>query len=331
MQTSLLHPSGPAHNIQIFGVRLLGVDSETGRKLLFTLAFLLLLTVISKGLRSLALWIGGREGHKGVFWSRQSVSLITLILAVLGLGSIWFDNPARVATGVGLVGAGLAFALQKVVTSFAGYFVILRGNTFDVGDRIKMGGVRGDVVSLNFMQTVIMEMGQPPSVQSSDPGMWVQSRQYSGRIVSVVNSTIFDEPVFNYTRDFPFIWEEIHIPITYKADRDVVERILLEAAAKETVKVEDIAKPVLDTLEKKFLIARADIAPQVYTRLTDNWVEMTVRFLCDDHGIRGLKSRMSRDIIDNLDKLDIGIASSTYDIVGFPPLKVQNESGLTSV
>lgn len=312
---------GPAHNIELFGVRLLGVDSQTGRKLVFTLIFLLILYLINKSLRTLALWMGGKEGHKGVFWSRQSASLVTFLLAVLGLGSIWFDNPTRLATGVGLVGAGLAFTLQKVVTSFAGYFVILRGNTFDVGDRIKMGGVRGDVIALNFMQTIIMEMGQPASVQSSDPGMWVQSRQYSGRIVSVVNSTIFDEPVFNYTRDFPFIWEEIQIPITYKADRKLAKSIMLEAASKETVHVEDIAAPVLHTLETKFNITRADIEPKVYVRLTDNWVELSVRFLCEDHGIRGLKSRMSEDIIDRFDQVNIGIASSTYDIVGFPPIK----------
>lgn len=46
------------------------------------------------------------------------------------------------------------------------------------------------MIALNFMQTVIMEMGEPPSVQDSDPGMWVQSRQYSGRIVTVSNAKI---------------------------------------------------------------------------------------------------------------------------------------------
>jgi small-conductance mechanosensitive channel len=75
-----------------------------------------------------------------------------------------------------LVTAGLAFALQKAVTAVAGYFVILRGNTFNVGDRIVMGGVRGDVIGLSFTQTTIMEMGQPAAVQSADPAMWVQAR-----------------------------------------------------------------------------------------------------------------------------------------------------------
>ena len=66
-----------------------------------------------------------------------------------------------------------------------------------------MGGVRGDVMRLGFIQTTIMEMGQPPSVQAADPAMWVKSRQFTGRIVTVSNSRIFNEPVFNYTRDFP--------------------------------------------------------------------------------------------------------------------------------
>jgi small-conductance mechanosensitive channel len=114
---------GQAQNVQIFGIRLLGVDALNVRKLLFTLAFFLILWLISKSLRAFAHFIGGRAGRRGAFWTRQGVSLITFVLGLLGFVSIWFDNPARLATGLGLVGAGLAFALQKVITSFAGYFV----------------------------------------------------------------------------------------------------------------------------------------------------------------------------------------------------------------
>jgi small-conductance mechanosensitive channel len=312
-----------AQNLQIFGVKLLGVNAHNGRKLLITLIFFVFLYFVSWALGKIShLAVSGAQ-KRTAFWTRQGVSLITFIFGLLGFVSIWFDNPARLATGVGLVGAGLAFALQKVITSFAGYFVILRGKTFNVGDRITMGGVRGDVIALNFIQTVIMEMGEPPSVQKAAPEMWVRSRQYSGRIVTVTNSKIFDEPVYNYTRDFPFIWEEMHLPISYKDDRAIAESILLEAAKKETVKIEEIAASTLKVLEDKFAIKSADISPHVYMRLTDNWVELTVRFLCKDHDIRGLKDRMSREVIENLDKAKIGIASGTYEIVGLPPVQVQ--------
>ena len=314
---------GPSRNVELFGIRMLGVDAQNGRKLIFTLIFFFVLFLISKLLRLLARGTSSHSGRTVSFWTRQGVSLLTFILGILGFVSIWFDNPARLATGIGLLGAGLAFALQKVVTSFAGYFVILRGKTFNVGDRITMGGVRGDVIALNFIQTVIMEMGEPPSVQGADPGMWVQSRQYSGRIVTVTNAKIFDEPVYNYTRDFPYLWEEIHIPISYKDDRYEAERILLAVAEKETVQLADLAEETLQVLEQRFSIRKLEIRPQVFMRLTDNWIELTVRFLCKDHDIRGLKDRMSREIIDNLDKAKIGIASGTYEIVGLPPMRVE--------
>ena len=102
----------------------------------------------------------------------------------------------------------------------AGYVVILRGQIFSVGDRITMGGVRGDVIGLRFTQTVIMEMGQPPGEQGDAPSMWVRSRQYTGRIVTVTNAKIFDEPIYNYSREFPFIWEEMTLPISFDTDRD---------------------------------------------------------------------------------------------------------------
>jgi small-conductance mechanosensitive channel len=328
MTNAIFQVVGADHTIKIFGIKLLGVDMQNGRKLLVTLVFFGLLYLISKALRAVAHTHYSREAHRFTFWTRQGISLVTFVLGALGFVSIWFDNPARLATGVGLVGAGLAFALQKVITSFAGYFVILRGKTFNVGDRITMGGVRGDVIALNFIQTVIMEMGQPPSVQAADPGMWVQSRQYSGRIVTVTNAKIFDEPVYNYTRDFPYLWEEMHIPISYKDDRYAAEQILLAAAEKETVSIADLAESTLRMLSEKFLIEPAELKPRVFLRLTDNWVELTVRFLCKDHDIRGLKDRMSREIIDRLDAAKIGVASGTYEIVGLPPVRVEMGAGL---
>jgi len=241
----------------------------------------------------------------------------------VGFVSIWFDNPSRLATGVGLVGAGLAFAMQKVVTSFAGYFVILRGATFNIGDRIKMGGVRGDVISLNFIQTVIMEMGEPPSVQEEDPGMWVHSRQYSGRIATISNAEIFNQPVYNYSRDFQYIWEEMRFPISFRDDRRRAEEIILQAVREHTQDIARMAQPELERLKERFFVEQSEIGPRVYLRITDNWVELAVRFLCQTHNIRELKDRISRQILEGLEEAKIGIASGTYEIVGFPPIRLE--------
>ncbi|HZQ42200.1 MAG TPA: mechanosensitive ion channel domain-containing protein [Acidobacteriaceae bacterium] len=161
MTGPLVQFTGPNRTLTLGGVKLLGLNAHAGHKLLFTLVLFAFLYALSRILRFLARKLGG-DRQKTAFWTRQGISLTTFLLAIIGFCSIWFDNPARLTTGVGLVSAGVAFALQKVITSFAGYFVILRGKTFNVGDRIKMGSVRGDVISLNFIQTVIMEMGEPP-------------------------------------------------------------------------------------------------------------------------------------------------------------------------
>jgi len=239
---------------------------------------------------------------------------------IFGIVSVWFDDPTRLTTGLGLVTAGIAFALQRVITAIAGYFVILRGKTFNVGDRIVMGGVRGDVIALSFMQTKIMEMGQPPPVNSDDPAMWVHSRQFTGRIVTVSNDKIFDEPIYNYTRHFPFLWEEIRLPIRYGDDRVAAETILLEAARRHAVNELDDRRR--HELERRYSITIGDVAPKIYWRLTDNWLELAVRFLSPDHGTREIKDAMSREILARLDEAGLGIASATYEITSLPTLHV---------
>ena len=298
---------------------------RNGSKLLFTLAFIAAVLLLGALLRRLTRRVlRERDDVRAEFWVGQGIKVVTAVLLVLGVFSVWFDDPARLTTALGLVTAGLAFALQKVVTAVAGYFVILRGRTFNVGDRIVMGGVRGDVIAVDFTQTTIMEMGQPPPTQEADPAVWVQSREYTGRVVTVTNAKLFDEPVYNYSRDFPYLWEEMRLPITYTADRQRAERILLDAADRHTLKIGELGREALDEMQRRYVLQPADLQPKVYDRLTDNWLELTVRFIVRDHGIRRLKDAMSRDILHALDEAGIGLASATFEIVGLPPLRIES-------
>jgi len=313
-----------AEGVRIFGVTLVGVSTTTAVKLAFTLGLIVVVVIV----RGLALGItrrilGGEVADPRRFWARQGIQVIVTLVFVVGVVSIWVTPETDVTTGIGLISAGLAFALQKVITSLAAYFVILRGDTFGVGDRITLGGVRGDVIRLGFLKTTIMEMGQPPSVAETLPAVWVNSRQYTGRIVTVTNGVIFDEPVYNYTRNFPYLWEEIVLPITYKDDRSEVERILFKAARDHAVIDDPAAEQALARMQSRFALSDASLTPAVYWRITDNWLEVSVRFLVAHRGVRAVKDRMSRDILAGLDAAEIGIASATYDIVGMPGFQLE--------
>ncbi|MEO8213279.1 MAG: mechanosensitive ion channel domain-containing protein [Myxococcales bacterium] len=313
---------GPKHALQLFGVKLVGVNAENGKKLLFSAALVLLLMAVNAGLRRLARRATSQADLRAGFWMRQGTSLAMSVILVIAMLSVWFDDPRRLTTAMGLVTAGLAFALQRAVTALAGYFVILRGKTFNVGDRISMGGVRGDVIALGFMQTTIMEMGQPPAVQAADPAMWVRARQYSGRVVTVSNSKIFDEPIYNYTREFPYLWEEMVLPISYQADRTRAERIMLDAARTHTIDLTRLGEEALREMERRYAMKRSELEPRVYLRMTDNWLELTVRVLVADHAIRDVKDAITRDILKGIEAAGIGVASATFEIVGLPPLRI---------
>jgi len=246
------------------------------------------------------------------------VSLVVAALVIVGVMSIWFDNPARLASVLGLIGAGVAFALQRVITAVAGYFVILRGKTFNVGDRIQMGGVRGDVIGLTFMQTRIMEMGESPREKDDDKS-WVRSRQFTGRIVTVTNDKVFDCPVYNYTHEFAYIWDEISIPIAFHQDFAKAEKIILDAANAQARTAKWLGKEEVKRLEERFGIDAGEIDPRVFWRITEDWMELTVRFLGPDHGIRKTKDQMTREIIAGFEKAGILIAATRQEGVTLEP------------
>ena len=307
--------------LKIFGVTLIGATQHNWHKLLLTIGFIVIAWIVAWLLRRiLKLFIGTRSGTQFQFWAKQGVSLIVAGIVILGVMSIWFDSPARLASVLGLIGAGIAFALQRVITAVAGYFVILRGKTFNVGDRIQMGGVRGDVIGLTFMQTRIMEMGESPREKDDDKS-WVHSRQFTGRIVTVTNDKVFDCPVYNYTHEFAYIWDEISIPVAFHQDFAKAERIILQAAKGPARTAETLGKEEVSRLEKRFGIDAGEIDPRVFWRITEDWMELTVRFLGPDHDIRKIKDAMTRDIIAGFEKASIVIAATRQEGVTLEPKK----------
>lgn len=308
--------------LTLFGIRLIGFTPHVLRQLIFTLVWIGLFLLVNRGLRALN-WklFAHRRAARTRFWVQQGVAIASTVTLVIGLISIWFENPAKLTTAAGLVSAGVAVALQRVVTSFAAYLVILRGKIFNVGDRIAMGGVRGDVVDLGFIRTTLLEMGQPPS-EKDEPPVWVQSRQYTGRLVTVTNDKIFESPVYNYSGELDFLWEEMHVPVRYGDDWRRAEEIVLAAANAHGKTVHDQARDHLASLRHSYPLEPASLDPRTFIRLTDNWIDLAVRFVAPTHGVRRIKDGMSREVLTEFEKAGIQVASSTFSLAGAAPLRV---------
>ena len=133
--------------LDLLGVHWVGVTAENGKRLLLSVLFIAVVLLVRAGLRrALRSMIQGDGARQARFWTHQGLNLLASVVIVFGLMSIWFSDPARLATAIGLFSAGLAFALQRVVTAFAGYIVILRGNTKSARlARDVIGGPPGEV------------------------------------------------------------------------------------------------------------------------------------------------------------------------------------------
>lgn len=305
--------------MEFFGVRILGLNPETLRKVVLSLAVVAIVLGV-RALLGVVVGLGTGVSRRSI-WVRKYIRLAFGGLGVLLLLSIWFDNPSRLATFLGLLAGGLAFASQNAVLSVAGYFVIVFGKTFDLGDRIQIGDVRGDVLDIGLLKTTVMEMGVPRLLYP-DPHHWVAARQYTGRVVTITNAEVFKQPTYNYTRNFNFLWEELRLPLRYDTDLRQAEDIVLSAVREATSSIIEEGHRELANMRERYLVHASELEPRAYLRLTDNWVEMSVRFLVKTYGVREVKDRISRRILARFRQEGLELASTTVELVGVPRLEL---------
>lgn len=263
----------------------------------------------------------GRDDRHSAYWLRKVATYAVWGLAALLVMLVWAEFGRRAGFVVGAFSAGVAFALQNVLGSFAAWLGILAGKVFRVGDRVRMGGVRGDVIDISPLRTTIMEIGSPGSEEDSD--VWVRARQYTGRMVTVSNKAFFDDPIYNYSKDFDYIWEEISVPLKYGTDWEKGRDILLEEVEKATRAFREAGAGSLAEMARRYVVQESEVAPQVFVGLTDNWISLVARFVIPVRSARRVKSEISERLLVRYSQGNVTIASATSEIVGLPPLRVE--------
>lgn len=241
------------------------------------------------------------------YYARKFSGYVFGVLGLISLGVLWRPFAGQLGLVLGIVTAGVAFAMQEVIGALAGWFNIVGGGIYRVGDRVQVGGVRGDVIDITLLRTRLMEIG--PGLEGGD---WVGGRQYSGRLVEVSNKATFTEPVFNYSSVFEFIWEEITVPVPYGANWQAAERILREEA--EHVSASEGAAVAIEAMLRRYPVARTEVEPRVFAKATDNYLELAARFVVPVRTARTVKDAMTRRVVERLRAEGIEVASVTMDV-----------------
>ena len=74
------------------------------------------------------------------------------------LGRLWIQGFESLATVLGLVAAGIAIALNDVLTNIAGWIYILWDAPFAIGDRIEIESSQGDVIDIGLFKFTLLEV-----------------------------------------------------------------------------------------------------------------------------------------------------------------------------
>ena len=245
---------------------------------------------------------------------RKFIGIAGYLAGGLVLAAVFSDKLGGLTVAFGVAGAGIAFALQEVIASVAGWLAITFGGFFKMGDRVQLGGIVGDVIDIGVIRTTLFECGQ-----------WVKGDLYSGRVVRVANSFVFKEPVYNYSGDFPFLWDEIVIPVKYGGDVKLARQIVTRVADDLLGDYARSAAEAWRKLVERFPIEAARIEPSVTLVVNDNWIEFTLRYVVDYRKRRTAKDELFTRILEEFNAAAgrVEIASATVHLVGAPSLDVR--------
>lgn len=246
--------------------------------------------------------------------AKKFSGFIGYVLTILLLTIVFSDKLGGLTVALGVAGAGIAFAMQELIVSFAGWVAIMFGGFFKIGDRVQLGGIKGDVMDIGVIRTTIMETGQ-----------WVDGDLYNGRIVLIANSFVFKEPVFNYSGDFPFLWDEIKIPVQYGSNYELAKEILEQVGKEVAGDLSQKSKEKWKSLQDKYRLEDAQTESMVSLIANDNWVEYTLRYIVNYKKRRVTKSELFTQILKKVEATNgqIKFASATFQLVDVPDLKVK--------
>ncbi|AUV82015.1 mechanosensitive ion channel protein MscS [Salinigranum rubrum] len=198
----------------------------------------------------------------------------TALISVLGVIT---EQWVGVLLSLGVVGFAITFALQQPLLSLLGWVYIMLKRPYAVGDRVKIGDSKGDVIEVDFLVTTLWEVN----------GDLVSTHQPSGRVVTVPNSVVLSSQVVNYTTLVDHVWNELSIQVAFETDLRFARQTMIDVA--DDYLGDAMAREIADYRERLSETAvelEVQDGPTVNVVQTESWVELRLRYLVHPRGAR---------------------------------------------
>lgn len=246
--------------------------------------------------------------------ANRALSIAMTLVLTIGLAIIFLRQFPHLFTGIGVVLAGVAIALQEVILSFFGFFAIRGARGYRVGDWVRIGDYYGEVVDIGLLVTILEEV-TPFGVMGNQGGA------KTGALTWINNNAIFREKMTNYTRGFPYIWCVLSYTVTFESNWEHAEEVLYEIAEDndEILTTAKLARKRLAEAASNFAIKVDNTEPRVRTWTADSGIELRLRFMAHPRRRRALIDALNRDILRAITTAeDIDFAYNTLRVIPTP-------------
>lgn len=154
----------------------------------------------------------------------SSTRTFAFVLMVLSVIFLWGETIQGFAVSVFAIAFAMVFSVKELCMSFNGSLVRIRGKFFDIGDRIQVGDIRGDVIDTTLLSTTVEEVGVGAS-----------NHLYTGRQIAFSNSLFLSQSVINesFLENYGMIHIEIPLSIQseWKSGKSLLQKIAEEQSA----------------------------------------------------------------------------------------------------
>lgn len=229
------------------------------------------------------------EGRKEYFIN-QGIQVVLNIAEVIFLLFIWGDYIQSLMTLISVTSAAMTIALRELILNFFCGIYIKVKKPFQVEDRIEVKEIRGDVMNISSLNFEVLEISS-----KDDHG------QSTGVIVTFPNSIVFSQPVRNLNKGFKYVWDELTVKVPLNCDLAKNKQELYKIVNNIEV-IKNIPKKMKSQINEINTTNRVyfnKYDPTIYTKVVDDHVELTIRYLMHPKKGRFVESVIWNKILES--------------------------------
>lgn len=182
----------------------------------------------------------------------------TIFLLLLGLILIWAQELRTFALSLVAVAAAIAVAMKELFLCISGAVMRASAQPFEIGDRVEIGGYRGDVIDHNIWTTTLMELGPAKEIH-----------KHTGRTIVIPNALLLSSSILNETFLGDFVLHVFRIPLRFTDDWQKAEELLLAAANQECGVYLKEARAHMEEVMRKRGLKAPSVEPRIWLHVPE--------------------------------------------------------------